>query len=65
MVGLLACAPLVLRGISKVIAVLIHGNRMIILPMESPLQVIGVCAIATNVLMGILLLVYREEFSPD
>ena len=65
MVGLLACAPFVLRGISTVIAVLIHGHGTIILPMESRLQILGVCAIATNVLMGILLLAYRDEFSPD
>jgi hypothetical protein len=64
-VGLLACAPFALGGFSKAIAVLIHGNRATILPMETLLQVMGVCAIATNVLQGILLLAYREEFSPE
>src|SRR5579862_8887358 len=44
-VGLIACAPFALGGISKAVAVLIHGNRTTILPMDSHLQVIGVCAI--------------------
>ncbi|HLY07817.1 MAG TPA: hypothetical protein VKW04_00805 [Planctomycetota bacterium] len=63
-IGLIACSPFALRGISKVIAVVLLDHRELILPMETHLQVIGVAAIVTNVLMGVLLLVYREEFSP-
>lgn len=64
-VGLMACAPFALRGIAKLIAILIHGNHETVLPMQTPLQMIGVGAIATNILMGVLLLLYRDEFSPE
>jgi hypothetical protein len=64
-IGLIACLPLSLHGIAKVIAVLLHGNAHTIIPAETPLQIIGIGAIVTNTLMGILLLVFRDEFSPE
>ena len=57
--------PFALRGIAKVIAIVIHDNHEIVLPMHTPMQMMGVGGIVTNILMGILLVIYREEFSPE